>query len=123
MQQKNLLVLLKLIVLKGPCWHVQINTLLYNPMKPPATTVVNCNNTCPGCNGRIKGFVMPIKLDGLSNFLADNFINNPLGIIIPSVLIQKLSNYPSVGQVVYNRSQSVKYPPNKFVNVTILQLI
>ena len=91
------MVLLKLILLKGSCWHVQLETLLGNPMEPPATTVLNCNNACPVCNGEIKAFIMPVKRDGLSNFLADNFINNPSGVITPTVLLQKLSNYPSVG--------------------------
>ena len=36
MQRKQLLKLLKLIVLKGDCWHVQIKDLLGNPMELPA---------------------------------------------------------------------------------------
>ena len=76
MQQKNVLVLLKLIVLKGPCWHVQLEILLGNPMDPPVTTVVNCNNACPVCNGGIKDFVMPVKREGLSNILADTFLKH-----------------------------------------------
>lgn len=66
---------------------------------------------------------MPVKRVGLSNFLADTFINNPSGVITPVVLIQKLSNNLDVGKVVYNHSRSVKCPATKFVNVTILQLI
>ena len=122
-QQKNLLDLLKLIVLKGQCWHVELETLLGNITEPPATNVVYCKNACPVCNGTLKDFIMPVKRVGLSNFLADTFINNPSGVITPIVLIKKLLNYPDVGKVVYNRSRSVKCPATKYVNLTILQLI
>ena len=51
------------------------------------------------------------------------FINNPSGLITPDILIQKITEYPYVGKNIYNRPQSVKSPPIKFVNVTVLQLI
>ena len=76
-QENNLLIFFKLIVLKGSYWHVQLESILGNPMDPPPTTIVNCNNTCPVCNGEIEDFIMPVKQTGLFNFLADSFINNP----------------------------------------------
>ena len=92
-------------------------------MDLPATIVNNCNNACPVCNGKITEMIMPVKRIGLSKFLADTFINNPTGALTPAMLIKKLSTYPSVGQVVYNRTRSDKCPPSKFMSATVLQLI
>ena len=66
---------------------------------------------------------MPVERIRLSKFLADTFINNPTGVLTPDLLIKKLSTYPSVGQVIYNRNRSVKCPPTKFLSATVLQLI
>ena len=67
-----------------------------HPMEPPAHTVNNFNNACPVCNGGIEEMMMPVKRIVLSKFLADTFINNSSGSITHTVLIQKLSTYPSV---------------------------
>lgn len=66
---------------------------------------------------------MLVKRIRLTIFLVDTCINNPSGLRAPTVLIQKVSMYPSMGQVVYNRNPSVECPPFKYVNVTVLQLI
>ena len=123
MQRKELLKLLRLIVLKGNCWHVQIEDLLGNPMEPPASDIRRCNNACPICNGTYKEYIMSVKRVGLSKFLADTFINNPTGEVTPAKLVQKLIKYPNVGKTIYNRDRSNKSPPAKFVNTTVLQLI
>ena len=39
------------------------------------------------------------------------------------MLIKKLTQYPEVGRVIYNRPMSPKAPHGKFVAVTVLQLI
>ena len=39
------------------------------------------------------------------------------------MLIYKITDYPEVGKIMYNRPRSVKSPAIKFVNVTVLQLI
>ena len=92
-------------------------------MEPPAVYDMNCNNAYPVCNGEIHNYVMPVQREGLSNFLADTFINNPSVVITPNVLVKNLSVFPDVRQIVYNRSRSVKCPPMKYINVTVLQLI
>ena len=92
-------------------------------MEPSAVFDVNFNNACPVCNGDIHNYVILVQREGLSKFRTDTFINNPSGVITPTVLVKKLSVFPDVRHVVYNRSRSVKCPPMKYINVTVLQLI
>ena len=97
--------------------------MLGNPLEPPASTITDCMNACPKCCIKIKTFIVPVKRSGLSIFLSDTFINNVSSKITPDVLVQKLSSYPEVGKVIYNRPRSNKAPSLKFINVTVLQLI
>ena len=71
----------------------------------------------------MKAYIMPVLRSGLSLFLANVFINHPSGSLTPQELIQKITVYPDVGKVTYNRPCSVKSPAVYFVNVTVLQLI
>ena len=123
MQQNNLMLLLKMIVLKCEWWHVQLECLLGNPLESPSNNIVPCGVLCPKCNNDTKDFIMPVSRAGFSQFLADTFINNPSGLITQQILIQKIILYPEVDKVIYDRPRSVKCPPIKFVNVTVLQLI
>ena len=123
MQQKNLLDLLKMIFLKGDCWHAQLETVLGNTLEPPASGILVCNTSCPKYRDEVKHFVMPVKRSGLSVFLLNTFINNLTGQITPEILVQKLFRYPEVGKKIYNRYQSNKAPVLKFINVTVLHLI
>ena len=66
---------------------------------------------------------MPIIRSGLSQFLADVFINNTGSVLSPVILVKKLMEYKDVGTVVYARPRSNKPPAFKFVSVTVLQLI
>ena len=66
---------------------------------------------------------MPVFRAGISTFPADTFINNTSGLITIGILISKLTKYPDVGRIIYNRSRSVKSPVVELVNVIILQLI
>ena len=68
-------------------------------------------------------YIMPVTVGGLLCFLADTFINNSSGSLSPDELIKKLTQYPDVGRVVYNRPRSPKVLGSKFVMVTVLQLI
>ena len=122
-QQQNLLLLLKMIVLKGECWHIQLEDILGNPMEPPSTNLIPCGVSCPKCNNETQDYIMPVLRAGVSQFLADTFINNPSGLITTDILIQKITEYPEVGKIMYKRPRSVKSPAIKFVNVTVLQLI
>ena len=100
-----------------------METLLGNPLEPPASTVTECLTGCPKCCNEIETFIMPVKRSGLSIFLSDTFINNLSGKITPDLLVQKLSSYPDVGKIIYNRPRSNKAPSLKFIIVTVLQLI
>ena len=123
LQRANLLELLKLIVLRGNCWHKCIEALIGNPLEPPSIDLTNCGDACPYCLDLIKEYIMPVNREGLSQFLAEIFINNPGGDLTPTVLVKKLTEFKDVGTVVYGRPRSNKPPPHKYVTVTILQLI
>ena len=69
LQYQNLLDLLKMIVLWGNCWHVQLETMLGTPLEPPASSITECMTVCPKCFSKIKSFFMPVKRSGLSIFL------------------------------------------------------
>ena len=112
-----------MIVLKGDCWHTQIEDILCNPCEPPVHNYDKCTNGCPSCLDTMSNYIMPVMVGGLSIFLADTFINNASGRLSPDLLIKKLTQYPEVGRVVYNRPRSPKAPQGKFVAVTVLQLI
>ena len=75
------------------------------------------------CNNETQDYIMPVLRAGVSQFLADTFINNPSGLITTDILIRKITEYPEVGKIIYRRPRSVKSPAVKFVNVTVLQLI
>lgn len=122
-QRSNLLELLQMIVLKGNCWHQAIENFIGNPIEPPANKLTACGNACPFCCDVISEYVMPIIRSGLSQFLADVFINNTGSVLSPVILVKKLMEYKDVGTVVYARPRSNKPPAYKFVSVTVLQLI
>ena len=103
MQQKILFDILKMIVLKDDYWHVQLETMLGNPLELPASSILVCNTSCPKCYDEVKHFLMPIKRSGLSVFLPNTFINNLMGQITLEILVQKLAGYPEVGKKIYNR--------------------
>lgn len=79
--------------------------------------------SCPNYNDETEDFTMYVSRMVLSQFLVDTFINNPSGLITPVILMQKIIVYPEVGKVIYNRFRSVKCPPIKYANVTVMQII
>jgi len=58
MQRENLLDLLKMIVLKGDCWHKQIEDILCNPCEPPLMNNDQCTNGCPSCLETMSDYIM-----------------------------------------------------------------
>ena len=66
---------------------------------------------------------MPVNQEGLSQFLAEVFIDNLGCDLNPNLLVKKLTKFKDVGIVVYGRPRSKKAPAHKYVSVTILQLI
>ena len=65
-QQNNLLILLKMIVLKGECWHIQLEGILSNPVEPPFENLIPCGGSCPKCNNNTKEYIMPVLRSGVS---------------------------------------------------------
>mmetsp|Transcript_20373 Transcript_20373/g.19596 ORF Transcript_20373/g.19596 Transcript_20373/m.19596 type:complete len:186 (-) Transcript_20373:60-617(-) len=123
MQQKNLLDLLKMAVFKDDCWYAQLKTMLGNPLEPPASSISECNTSCPKYCDEVKHFVLPVKRSVLSVFLSDTFINNLSGQITPEIFVQKLYVYPEVGKIIYNQARSNNASALMLVTVTVLQLI
>ena len=123
MQRDNLLDLLKFIILKGACWHIQLENCLGNPCEPPSESISKCDHSCPMCLNDTEAYIMPINRRGMCSFLADVFINNTSAPVTPDVLDDNLKKYNNVGTVVYCRPRSTKPPPAKYVTVTVLQLI
>ena len=123
MQRNRLLDLLKMIVLKGECWHKQLEETIGNPLEPPAIDLTSCGDACPVCCKLLSDYILPISRSSLSLFLADVFIINPGTDLSPTLVIQKLTKYHNVGTTVYCRPRSNKPPSPKFIQTTILQLI
>ena len=88
LQRANLLELLKMIVLRGDCWHKCIEAFIGNPLEPPSIDLTNCGDACPYCLDLIQEHIMPVNREGLSQFLAEMFINNPGGNLTPTVLVK-----------------------------------
>ena len=63
-------------------------------MEPPVVSGVNYDDACPVCNDEIQHYVLPVKRDVLSKFLADAFINNPSGVITPTFLVENYRYFP-----------------------------
>ena len=123
MQRSRLLDLLRMIVLKGDCWHKQLEEAIGNPLEPPAIDLTSCGDACPVCCQLLSDYILPISRPSLSLFLADVFIINPGSDLSPTLVIQKLTKYDKVGTTVYCRPRSTKPPSPKFIQTTILQLI
>ena len=123
MQRDNVLDLLKMIVLKGACWHVQLENCLGNPCEPPFESISKCDRSCPMCLNDTEAYIIPISRRDMCSFLADVFINNTSAPVTPDVREDKLKKYNNDGTAVYCRPWSPKPPPGKYVTVTILQLI
>ena len=50
---------------------------------------------------------MHVLQAGVSQFLVDTFIDNLSGLITADMLIQKITDYPEVGKIMYDRPRSV----------------
>ena len=83
LQRSNLIELLRMVVLRADCRHKKIYDFIGNLIKPPAINLTTCGDACPFCCDMITNYVMPTSRAGLSQFLADVFINNPGGEVSP----------------------------------------
>ena len=129
MQQQvdNLMELLKLLVLNsGQCIHYCLERSVSSPMEsiPNDVSGDTCIHSCPVCDGSMKHNVLPIKKKGLQDFLLDTFIVRPPSAPIDAnTLLTKLNSFPNVGDKIYARKKSTKAPDNKYLQITILQMI
>ena len=122
LQCYNPIELLKMIVLRDDCWHKKIEDLVGSPLEPPAIDLTICGDTCPFCCDMITNYIISISRAGLSQFLADVFINNPGGELSPVLLVKKLTEYKDAG-IFYGRPRRKKALPGNYVSVTILRLM
>ena len=112
-----------MIVLKGNCWHKQLEEKIGNPLEPPAINLTSCGDACPVCCKLLSDYILLVSIPSLSLFLADVFIINPGTNLSLTLLIQKLTKYHNVGTTVYCRPRSTKPPSTKFLQIIIIQLI
>ena len=96
--------------LKEECWHIQLVGILGNFMQTQSHNLFPCSGSCLKCNNETKEYIMHVLRAGVSQFLADTFIDNPSGLITTDILTQEITNYPEFGKILYNRLQRVKSP-------------
>ena len=70
----------------------------------------------------MKEYIKPFSCAGMTCFLCQVFIIQPVADLTPSRLVMELERYHDVGLVVYKRVRSKKPFDNPFLEVTILQL-
>ena len=70
----------------------------------------------------MKEYIKPFSRAGMTRFLCQVFIMQPVADLTPSWLVFELSRYLDVGSVVYKRARSKKPFDNPFLEVTVLQL-
>jgi len=125
-QQEDLLDLLKVLTSFETCYHYEIENVGANPMlsEERFNSSDACGNACPICKKQLSNFMLPIKKEGVQNFLIHTFISSPptTGITAKDMLT-RLKTYEDVGKVVYGRPHSNKPPDAKYLHWTILQLI
>ena len=102
-QSADLLELLQFMVLDNGCWHVFLEDYSSNPLQPPLETTTNCNNACPFCLQTIHKVILPVNRQGVTDFLAETFINTPTGELTPSAICKKLQGYSDVWDKVYGK--------------------
>ena len=90
-----------------------------NPREP-------CGTQCPRCRGDMdpssKNHYQLFDRDGLTNFLIDTFIDNPVRKVTPAKLVELLFN-SKPGQTIYRRQRSDKPFSLLSYEFTISQLI
>ena len=123
LQRKNLIKVLSFVYLNNNCWHMTLEQNSGSPLEPPSSQHRQCGRACPTCLAKLKEYILPVSRLGLSKFLANTFINISGEDLSPSNIVKLLHDFPSVGQVIYNRPRSTTAPDNKYLQSTILQLL
>ena len=115
-----------MLVCKHKCWHTYLqNSSSLEHFKDIRieSSDHHCNEACGSCRSKAGGTCMPVKKDGICEFLIQTFITNrSSGDISPFQLPYLLKNFYNVGVDVYGR-RTHKAPMGKYVQLTILQLI
>ena len=115
MQKNNLFSILKMIVPKEKFCHYQLENILGISLEPPSTS----SNSCPKYSDELSKYKISVWHSDLSKLLTDTFISDLSGLITPIILIDKLSIYPDVGQLIYNIPRGLN-PPALLVLTTII---
>ena len=123
LQRKNLIEVLAFVYLNNNCWYMNLEATSGSPLEPPSSQHRRCGKACPVCVASVKEYILPVSRLGLSKFLANTFINLSGADLSPSNIVKLLHDFPSVGQVIYNRPRSTTAPDNKYLHSTILQLL
>ena len=65
MQCFSLIDLLKMVVLKGDCWHKMLEDKIGNPLEPLVVDLTSYGGACPFCCDSLSEYIMPINRSGL----------------------------------------------------------
>ena len=61
MQCSSLIDLLKMVVLKGDCWHKMLEDNIGNLLEPLEIDLASCGDACPFCCDTLSEYIMPIS--------------------------------------------------------------
>ena len=101
-------VLQSLVLNKGKCIHTKIEHSCSSPMEPLSSAVCddNCVTSCPVCDRSVKNFILPIKKEGMKDFLANTFIAlPPSGTTYAVDILSSLQHFLNAGQKIYSRKK------------------
>ena len=125
-QRKDLLEVLKSLALKhdGKCIHDELEKAVSDPFSNSESNHNNnkCSNACPLCLNKFSKMCLPVKKEGVQNFLATTFLSSQGNIVDIGAIQTDLRTFPDVGKEIYGR-KTVKAPESKFIQMTILQLV
>ncbi len=124
-QLKELISVLQLMYLVQGCLHVQLEKRsILDGVECSASSINGpCNDSCPYCLDKMKGYIPVVSRAGLSRFLIDVFLQgNQTEPSSPENVVKWLTNYDDVGTTVFKRRVNTA-PKASLVTGLVLQLI
>lgn len=127
LQTDQILAVARMMILNLGCWHAYCEAYNANPLLLTRVADLEpCGDRCPHCRGDFDpastNQYRRADRQGLTNFLIDVFIDNPVGKITPEQLVQELFD-SKPRQTVYRRQRSVNAFSKLSCEFTIFQLI
>ena len=124
MQVDNIHCLCRMLLLNFGCWHRYLEICSASPYQYTSNyPFYNCNKNCPFCSGSISEVVKPVYRHGISNFIVQTLLLNCVEVYTPMSLAKKLTEFPSVGTLIYGRKSGQTCEKPSDASITIMQLI